>query len=231
MTMNIFFSVNNAYTEQLLVAMISVLENNKNDDIRFHILSNDFSEDSKAKIEMLKKYYKGTRGVYYHFVDKSIFDGFKMNINYITVEMYYRYLIADLVPNIDKALYLDADLVVNGDIGVLYNTQLDGYYCAGVRDLYIEKIEHKEKLGLVSEDLYVNSGVMLLNLAKIREDKMALQLLNNTLTLALFRDWKSDRTNTGYFLPPIPELSSHDHRFLKLFGTWIAIAATQAFLP
>lgn len=64
-----------------------------------------------------------------------------------------------------------------------------------------------------------------------------------------FRDLKSDSTNVGYFkegrkstlpalntaplysLLPIPALSSHGHRFLKLFGTWIAIAANLAFLP
>lgn len=64
-----------------------------------------------------------------------------------------------------------------------------------------------------------------------------------------FRDLKSDSTNAGYFkagrksalpvlnttpsyfLLPIPALSSQGHRYLKLFGTWTAIAASQAFLP
>lgn len=181
--MNIFFSVNNAYTEQLLVAMISVVENNKA-DINFHILSNDFSEASKTKVNVLKNKYKNIGGVYYYFVDKSKFDGFRINADYITIETYYRFLIADLVPNIDKALYLDADLVINGNINDFYNTNLDGYYCAGIRDLYIERINHKGKIGLSPKDLYVNAGVLLFNLAKIRQDNMIYKLLDDGINLA-----------------------------------------------
>lgn len=45
--MNIFFCVNNTYAEKLLVTIISILENNLDQNMVFHVLSSDFSDESK----------------------------------------------------------------------------------------------------------------------------------------------------------------------------------------
>ena len=70
-------------------------------------------------------------------------------------------LLADLVPNMpDKLLYLDIDMMANGDISDLYNTDITEYEYAAV----------KEKYGSVFiwPD-YINAGVLLLNMKKIKE--------------------------------------------------------------
>jgi lipopolysaccharide biosynthesis glycosyltransferase len=176
--MDIFFCINDAYVRQLCVAMVSVLENNRRRDIRFHILSGDLSDESKNKIEKLKIKYKNF-GVDYAAPDTSLFKGLENKIDYIPGEAWYRYAIADMFPNIGRALYLDADLVVNKNLDRLYGADLDGYYAAGVVDKYVEKINHKHVIGLAPNDLYVNSGVLLLNLEKIREDGMTEKLFES----------------------------------------------------
>ena len=68
-------------------------------------------------------------------------------------------LLADLVPNMpEKLLYLDIDMMVNGDISELYDTDITEYEFAAV----------KEKYGsvLIWPD-YINSGFLLLNIKKI----------------------------------------------------------------
>ena len=73
-------------------------------------------------------------------------------------------LLADLVPNIpDKLLYLDIDIMVGNDISKLYNINIDNYEYAAV----------KEKYGcwLIRPD-YINAGMLLLNMKKIRETKL-----------------------------------------------------------
>lgn len=70
-------------------------------------------------------------------------------------------LLADLYPGIpDKLLYLDIDVMIAGDIGTLWNVDVAEYEYAAV----------KEKYGcwLIRPD-YINAGMLLLNVAKIRE--------------------------------------------------------------
>ena len=73
-------------------------------------------------------------------------------------------LLADMVPEIpDKLLYLDIDMMANGDISKLYNTDITDYEYAAV----------KEKYGSVFiwPD-YINAGMLLLNMKKIKETKL-----------------------------------------------------------
>lgn len=73
-------------------------------------------------------------------------------------------LLADLVPEIpDKLLYLDIDMMAGGDIATLYNTDIEEYEYAAV----------KEKYGcwLIRPD-YINAGMLLLNMKKIKETKL-----------------------------------------------------------
>ncbi len=181
--MNIVFAVNDGYASKLGVAIVSILENNKNEKFNFYILSSDFSEKSQSLIEKIKQKYQNFT-IKYIIPDHSLFDGLKLNIEYISVETYYRYVIANILPHISKALYLDADLVVNGSLTDLYNLNLKNFYCAGVKDSHIEKIGYKAQIGFSDSDLYINAGVLLLNLSAIRKDNIVEKLFHNTKKLA-----------------------------------------------
>lgn len=70
-------------------------------------------------------------------------------------------LFADRVEGIpDKILYLDADILFNRDIALLYRTDIDGYEYAAARDHYGKY--------LISPG-YINAGVLLLNMREIRK--------------------------------------------------------------
>ena len=73
-------------------------------------------------------------------------------------------LLADLVPDMpDKLLYLDIDMMANGDISELYNTDITEYEYAAV----------KEKYGSVFiwPD-YINAGMLLFNMKMAKETKL-----------------------------------------------------------
>ncbi len=73
-------------------------------------------------------------------------------------------LLADLIPNMpDKLLYLDIDIMVGKDISMLYNTDIENYEYAAVREKYGSK--------LIRPD-YINAGMLLLNMKKIKETKL-----------------------------------------------------------
>ncbi len=73
-------------------------------------------------------------------------------------------LLADLVPNMpDKLLYLDIDMMVNDDIAPLYNTDIKDYEYAAVKEKYGSKFIRPD---------YINAGMLLLNMKKIKETKL-----------------------------------------------------------
>ena len=73
-------------------------------------------------------------------------------------------LLADLVPNMpDKLLYLDIDMMINNDLKILYDINIEDYEYAAV----------KEKYGswFIKPD-YINAGMLLLNMKRIKETKL-----------------------------------------------------------
>lgn len=91
-----------------------------------------------------------------------------------------KFQLPTLLSELEKVLYIDGDVIVNGDLSRLYDVQLDGLYAAVVKDI---KPTHRykpsilEKLKIKSHRYYFNSGMMLLNLQKIREDLISDALL------------------------------------------------------
>lgn len=73
-------------------------------------------------------------------------------------------LLADLVPQIpDKILYLDIDMMAAKDISELYNIDITNYEYAAVKEKYGSKLLRPD---------YINAGMLLLNMNKIKETKL-----------------------------------------------------------
>lgn len=90
---------------------------------------------------------------------------------YFTVEMYYRLLLPWILPDEEKILYLDPDLVVVNSLKDFWNMDLGNCEIAGIRERLLITKEHRDDLGLKEDTVYLNSGVLLMDLAKIRKNK------------------------------------------------------------
>lgn len=187
------FAISDNYTEYLGVSLYSLLKNNPDNTFDVHVLSSDISQANKQTVLLLKKQFKNAS---IHFVtpDNSIFESLPITIDHITKETYYRYVLADILPKTDKALYLDVDLMVLGDVRPLWETALDDDYAAGAIDGFVtygaeefydtkRYSSYKQSIGFDAKDPYVNAGVLLFNLAAIRRDGMVATLLENTVKL------------------------------------------------
>lgn len=85
---------------------------------------------------------------------------------------FFRYFIADYVTE-PKVLYLDCDLVVNGNLSSFYHIDIERHFLAAVKDNVAEKLHNKTD--------YFNAGVMLINVEQWRINniaKLALELSN-----------------------------------------------------
>ena len=86
-----------------------------------------------------------------------------------SIDTYTRLWIADLFPeDVDKVLYLDSDIIVAGDIGALWRTEMGDAVLGAVTipgSTRCAAFDIPESYG------YFNSGVLLVNLARWRGDR------------------------------------------------------------
>lgn len=88
-------------------------------------------------------------------------------------EIYYRIFAAQYLPeDIDRILYLDPDIIVNGSVKELYDMPMDAYYFAAATHnrSFLRKV-NGIRLDMDKESIYVNSGVMLMNLERLRKEQ------------------------------------------------------------
>ena len=171
-TIPICFCCGKDYIEHLVVALTSVLENNRNYSFVFYILSSNLGAEEKALLEQIKQQYENCTFVVHKILPEN-FSRFKITDKTrqdLSLATYYRYMAAELILEHDKLLYLDCDLVVNGDLLPLYETDLTSSLFAGVPELCLYENEYvSNSLGFSKEEVYINAGVLLMNLEQMRK--------------------------------------------------------------
>lgn len=88
-------------------------------------------------------------------------------------EIYYRIFAAKYLPAaIDRVLYLDPDLIVNGSLKEMYGLNMEEYYFAAASHTgpFIRRV-NEIRLDMEEDSPYINSGVMLMNLKRLRAEQ------------------------------------------------------------
>lgn len=90
-----------------------------------------------------------------------------------TIAASYRLLLPELLPQYDRVIYIDCDMVVRNDIAELYrNIVLGDNYLAGVFEATLSfQLPHMTAIGC-EPGSYINSGFLIMNLVLLRRDKM-----------------------------------------------------------
>ena len=165
------------------VTMISLLENNKNNPIVFHIIGMDLKKESKEKLLSISLGYKDVSVLFYE-IKKELLESHKFSLfdsKHLSLATYSRLFLEEILPqNIDKILYLDCDMIIAKDLSDLWNTDIGNYSVAGVPDLYVlsSRIDVFEHLGYDIIFQYVNAGMLLINLRYWRERNLIKRFLN-----------------------------------------------------
>ncbi|MBQ7524453.1 MAG: DUF4422 domain-containing protein [Alphaproteobacteria bacterium] len=129
---------------------------------------------------------------YLREVDKSIF----YIHGYFSIAVYWRLFIPRILKNFDKVIYLDCDTVVLSDIADLYKENLGDNIIGGVKDVGIilgvqDGVPHyqdglayyTEKLKVKDINNYVCSGVLLLNLNKMRQENFEAKCIEKIIEM------------------------------------------------
>lgn len=184
----IFFTIDNAYAPFLAVALTSAIENSSEENsYRAIILHEGVSEENMSKIKALAKPNFKIDFIEMKSGLEAITDRMsnRLRCDYFTLTIYFRLFIPQMFPEYDKGIYIDSDVVIPHDLAELYNTDIGDNFIGACNDMSIVDtpplVSYVENAVGVKMSEYINSGVLLMNLAKLREaclDKRFLELLN-----------------------------------------------------
>lgn len=160
----------NNYAPYSSVVMASIIDNNLREEITFHLLHTNLT---KERCDIIKAWVEGFAGkkVCFYPMEKENFKDFPIDEHtYLDYGAYIRLYLGECLSHLDKVLYLDCDVIVNGSLRELWNTDISDYAVAGVRDRINDYIRVYNRLGYPMSAGYINSGMMLINLKRWRED-------------------------------------------------------------
>ena len=168
--MDIALCHDNNYAPYGTVVMSSIIDNNPKEKITFHLLHTNLTEERCRIIREWVESFPDKKVCFYQ-MKKEDFVDFPIDENtYLDYGAYIRLYLGECLSQIDKVLYLDCDIIVKGSLRELWNTDISGYAVAGVRDRINDYIRVYNRLGYPMGDGYINSGMMLINLKRWRED-------------------------------------------------------------
>jgi len=176
--LHVVFICDENYVIPTVVAITSIYMHKNSDTIcNIHILASDISEESKLKFQSLFKYDFEIE--IKDMSHSSFLDKCKIDNLHVSTAALYKFNIANIFFNLDKILYLDGDILVQKDITELYSIDISDVYAAVVKDYkpMTYKPPQPDKLK-INHSAYFNSGVMLLNLKKMREEDIHNQLVD-----------------------------------------------------
>lgn len=161
------------YAKYLALSMATVLMSKATDDnIKFYILDGGLTEKDRANILYLKK--TAVCEINFITVSQETFRNCTLGeAKHISTAAYYRLLLPDILPDINKIIYLDCDVRVKGSLKELFNTNLEENYVGAVQDSVVPQMSQYWNL-----NEYYNSGVLLLDLNKLRKIKFTQNLTN-----------------------------------------------------
>ena len=159
----------------MLVAVQSAMQSAGRDTrYEFHLLlSEDINRSNLEKLECIRELNRHHDFVIHHLKNRN--EGLIMRIGHVTSATYYRLQLPSLLAHTEKCIYLDCDVLVCQDLAELFNSDIREKYIAGVRaprHYRTEEViqETLLRLEIPSIDQYINAGVMLMNLHRMRED-------------------------------------------------------------
>lgn len=160
---NIFVATNDAYYPRLKVFAKTLAKHNR--DVWLTVLYADLSKKNRADFEKFAK--KLNLHLRFVPVDEQRSGSYKL-IHQITVETYYRFLLLDIYPTEDRAMWMDIDAIVTGPLSNYYYDDFEGNYVMACPGNNVSK--HLKRLDLHPDGCYFNAGMIIFNLERIRRD-------------------------------------------------------------
>ena len=161
----------NKFTIHCAQVISSVISNHKSEEnLEFYSLNSSISDENLKRLKKMEK--NDSVKIFPIKVEASKFKNCPVPEDmYYSLEAYYRLAIPELLFGVEKVIYLDCDVTVLGDIAELWAVDVSGMYAAACKEF--SPVSHMSRF--MDETLYFNSGVMVINCKKWREENIFLK--------------------------------------------------------
>ena len=230
---NLLVTIDNRYVEPLIVMLKSYITSNPNIETDLYIAHSTLMAENMAAICAIAN--KGNVNVKEIKIKDRWFAEIPV-LERLPEESFYRLLAFHYLPvEVDKCLYLDPDTLIKKELLTLYDLHMDDYYVAAASHLrgYRNWI-NKKRLKLKKQKKYVNSGIMLMNLTKIRKDfslEYVLECLKENVQKLLLGDQDMVNLLFGKKTLLIPEeiynLDERTYRYFERTKGWSAVTVEE----
>lgn len=171
---NFIYASDEKFAEILAVSMESLLLHNPGSAV--YILNNGMSTDSIGKLTRQAQNHNSE----IHFMQMKSLEDYAGRVlscqKKISRTAYFRLFMTEILPeSVDRLLYLDCDTMIMKPLDELFDFELKGL-CGAVVEPTARLM--KKKISLNKNDLYFNSGVLLVDLEKWRKNKVAEQFIS-----------------------------------------------------
>lgn len=212
----VVFAADNNYVPMLTTTIDSMLANASKDYFYDIVVIEDgITGENK---EQMAQYFSRYNDVSVRFFGAgALISGYDLTTSneHISKETYYRFLIQDILPYYGKVLYLDSDLIIEGDVSELFELNLGDNLLAAAHDVdYMgnlnmhdgKRMEYtKEVLHMDNPFGYFQAGVLVLNTAEMRK-------------LHSVEEWLEIASNPDYIYNDQDILNAHCQGRVKYLG-------------
>lgn len=160
------------------MALKSIFDSNRDEELDINIITDGFSQENRQKLDTLAAAFN--RHISIHTITQQDID--KLDLPILKTSRWnksaaYRFLLQELLPNLNRVLYLDIDIIVRRSLMQIWTYDLGDYVLGAVTEVNCSK--DVERIGIVDNaDLgYINSGVMLINLGLWRQMDLSAKLI------------------------------------------------------
>lgn len=166
---NIAIAPDHNYIKPAAVAITSLLEN-RNDEVRIYLiyLEGELSDDSLNLLNEIADKYQSQ--IQYVCINKEFIQNYP--IFKYGFSTYLRIFLSWALPNVEKIIYIDCDVIVEKPLDELFHTDLGDNCMAAVASYHSKFFFYLQSIGYNHRRPYVNSGVMLMNLRRLRNFDM-----------------------------------------------------------
>ena len=172
----IFYACDDGFVKFTIVSLFSMMQNaSREHQYHIHVLHTNIEpETEKRMLAMADECFEISFDNVSGYLD-DLCERLPLR-DYYSNTTYYRMFIAEMFPEIDKAIYIDSDTIVQGDISEMYATDIKDYDLAACHEqamvqedvygTYVEKC-----LGL-DRNRFFNAGIILINCKSFRENNI-----------------------------------------------------------
>lgn len=214
----VFYACDDNFVKYTVVSLYSMIKNaSKEHKYHVYILHTGISDEMKKKVSELENEsfdisFEDVSGYL-----ESISDKLPIR-DYYSKTTYFRFFIAEMFPQYQKAIYIDSDTIVQGDISRLFFTDISDAYVGACHEQAMVQVDeygtYAERVVGVSRHNFFNAGMLLINCGQFRTKRVLdkfieyLHIYNFTVTQdedylnLICKDhvyWLDQRWNTEIF--------------------------------